>query len=210
MSAFSLTSSWTGLLGSTASYLSSYVFLLTTTMHNLGRDLILPSESSSGWTAQQTIWHNLLAIWLWRYLITAVEGLSIPGLISVRGWILHHLPSYYLWITAFFIGMLVTPKTAHGGVSPAEGRRAGRLRERKLTRRKPTRGTPTGLQGDSGRKAAAAVEAGVQAEAAVEARARALRRGVETRPRRRSSFALTSLRCDGGCHTPREAIHYKS
>lgn len=108
---------WTGLLGATGSYLSSYIFLLVFTIHSLGRDYISPTESSSGFQAQQTIWHNLLAIWLWRYLVSAVEGLSVPGLISVRGWVMYHMPSYYLWVTAFFMGMLLTKKTASGGVS---------------------------------------------------------------------------------------------
>ena len=112
-----LTRRWTGLLGSTGSYMSVYVFLFISTTHHLGKDFVTPSASSSGFSAQMTIWHNLLAIWLWRCLLSAVEGLQIPGVISVQGWILYHLPSYYLWITGAFFLMLMTKKTASGGVS---------------------------------------------------------------------------------------------
>jgi hypothetical protein len=106
-----------GVLGATGSYLAVYSFLFLSTTHHLGKDFISPSASSSGFVAQMTIWHNLLGIWLWRYLVNAVESIQIPGLINVRGWILYHLPSYYLWMTVVFFVMMLTRKTASGGVS---------------------------------------------------------------------------------------------
>lgn len=66
-----------------------------------------------------TVWHNLLGIWLWRYLVNAVESIQIPGIISVRGWILYHFPSYYLWMTVVFFVMMLSKKTASHGVSRA-------------------------------------------------------------------------------------------
>jgi hypothetical protein len=72
--------SWVGFLGTSGSYFAVYIFLFISTSHHLGKDFISPSDSSSGFAAQMTIWHNLLAIWLWRYLISAVESLSIPGI----------------------------------------------------------------------------------------------------------------------------------
>ena len=115
-------SRWSGFLGSSGSYLAVYFFLFLQTTNHLGKDFISPTESSSGWTSQMTIWHNLLAIWLWRYLISAIETVQIPGIISVKGWILYHLPSYYLWTTALFFVMLLTKKTASGGVSLVSSR----------------------------------------------------------------------------------------
>jgi len=112
---------WVGVLGASGSYLAVYVFLFIATTHHLGKDFFSPSNSSSAFAAQMTIWHNLLAIWSWRYLISAVESLSIPGLISIRSWVTYHLPSYYLWVTAFFFLMLLTKKTASGGVSGVLG-----------------------------------------------------------------------------------------
>lgn len=130
---------WIGFLGSSGSYLAVYIFLFISTTHHLGKDFISPTESSSGFAAQMTIWHNLLAIWLWRYLISAVEGIAIPGLISVRGWITYHLPSYYLWITALFFSMLLTKKTASSGVSISID-----LEDGTLIIRKSIRGMPAG------------------------------------------------------------------
>ena len=64
-------------------------------------------------------WHNLLAIWLWRYIISALEGISIPGVVSVIELITYHLPSYFLWVTAFMFAMMVTEKKVDGDkVSP--------------------------------------------------------------------------------------------
>jgi len=59
-----------------------------------------------------TIWHNLLAMWLWRYLISGIEGISIPGVVSIIDLIIHYLPSYFLLTTAFLLAMLVTKKTS--------------------------------------------------------------------------------------------------
>ena len=57
------------------------------------------------------IWQNLLAIWLWRYFISAIEAIGIPGIVSVLGVILYYIPTYFLWVTGFMFLMLVTKKT---------------------------------------------------------------------------------------------------
>ncbi|KAK8853343.1 hypothetical protein IAR55_004047 [Kwoniella newhampshirensis] len=102
---------WVGYLGGTAAYVAVWFFLAFSTIDNLGRTFISKEESSTGFYAQMTIWHNLLAIWLWRFLISAIEGISVPGLISVIGLILHYIPSYFLWMTGFMFAMLMTKKT---------------------------------------------------------------------------------------------------
>lgn len=60
---------------------------------------------------QMIIWHNLLAIWIWRYFISALEAIGIPGVVSILGLILYYIPTYFLWVTGFFFLMLVTKKT---------------------------------------------------------------------------------------------------
>jgi uncharacterized membrane protein len=85
--------------------------LAGSTINTLGQDYI-PASNSPESVSQMTIWHNLLALWLWRYLVTVFEGLSFFGVVSVAGLIKYYLPSYYLWATAFFVAMLITPKTA--------------------------------------------------------------------------------------------------
>ncbi|WVQ94846.1 hypothetical protein IAU59_001929 [Kwoniella sp. CBS 9459] len=102
---------WIGYLGSIAAYLIVWAFLALSTINSLGRPFIKKDESSSGFYRQMKIWHNLLAIWLWRYLISAIEGISIPGLISVIGLIQYYLPSYFLWMTGLMFAMLITKKT---------------------------------------------------------------------------------------------------
>jgi hypothetical protein len=109
--------SWVGYLGATASYLSTWFFIALSTLSHLSRPLADKADKEA-YRAQQTVRHNLLALWLWRYLISAVESITVPGLISVMGLILHYLPSYFLWMTAFFLGMMVTKKTREGNVSP--------------------------------------------------------------------------------------------
>ncbi|WWD19771.1 hypothetical protein CI109_104235 [Kwoniella shandongensis] len=73
--------------------------------------LIPDSMGGENGQNMMTTWHNLLAIWLWRFLVSAIEGISIPGLISVIGLILHYIPSYFLWMTGFMFAMLMTKKT---------------------------------------------------------------------------------------------------
>ncbi|WRT70074.1 uncharacterized protein IL334_007068 [Kwoniella shivajii] len=104
---------WVGYLGSTAAYVAVWCYLALSTIDTLGRTFIKKDESSSGFFRQMKIWHNLLAIWLWRYLISAIEGISIPGLISVIGLIQYYLPTYFLWMTGFMFAMLMTKKTEH-------------------------------------------------------------------------------------------------
>lgn len=90
------------------------------TIKSISSSIVDKTADPSGYKAQQNIWHNLLAIWLWRYLFTAVEGISVPGLMSVIGLITFYLPSYFLWNTAFMFGMLVTKKVSEGKVSAVE------------------------------------------------------------------------------------------
>jgi hypothetical protein len=72
----------------------------------------MATRESSKYTPQMTVWHNTLAIWLWRYLIATIEGLSIPGMISALQLIVYHVPTYFLWGTGFLTLMLLTPQTA--------------------------------------------------------------------------------------------------
>jgi hypothetical protein len=96
---------------------------------------IIEKSDPTAFKEQGTIWHNLLAIWLWRYLFSAVEGISLPGIVSVLGLITHYLPSYFLWNTAFMFGMLVTKKVSASRVSLAmlnSLKRADEYRKRQL------------------------------------------------------------------------------
>ena len=104
--------SYVGALGGLGSYLTIWSFLSISTINTVGQTYISPKSSSSEYIAQMIIWHNLLAIWLWRFLISGIEHISIPGLVSGLDLILHYLPSYFLWMTVFLFGMLVTEKTA--------------------------------------------------------------------------------------------------
>jgi hypothetical protein len=56
------------------------------------------------------VWHNLLAIWLWRYFVSALEAIGIPGIVSILGLLLYYIPTYFLWMTGFFFLMLITKK----------------------------------------------------------------------------------------------------
>lgn len=59
-----------------------------------------------------TVWHNLMAIWLWRLLISVIEGTNIPGIASAIDFILYYIPNFYLWVTVFIFAALVTKQTA--------------------------------------------------------------------------------------------------
>jgi hypothetical protein len=89
------------------------------TVHAIAEPVVDKAADPGAYKEQGTIWHNLLAIWLWRYLFTAVEAVSVPGLISVIGLITFYLPSYFLWNTAFMFGMLMTKKVSESRVSMA-------------------------------------------------------------------------------------------
>ncbi|WVW81461.1 hypothetical protein I302_103455 [Kwoniella bestiolae CBS 10118] len=101
---------WIGYLGSLACYLIVWAFLSLSTINTLGAPFISKEDSSSGFYRQMKIWHCTMAIWLWRYLVSAIEGISIPGIISMIGLIQHYLPSYFLWMTGFWFAMLMTKK----------------------------------------------------------------------------------------------------
>ncbi|XAO27431.1 hypothetical protein I312_106285 [Cryptococcus bacillisporus CA1280] len=59
-----------------------------------------------------TVWHNLMAIWLWKLLISAIEGTNIPGIASAIDLVLYYIPNFYLWVTVFIFAALVAKKTA--------------------------------------------------------------------------------------------------
>ncbi|CAD6589433.1 MAG: hypothetical protein TREMPRED_005354 [Tremellales sp. Tagirdzhanova-0007] len=103
---------YTSILGVLGSYLTIWAFLAISTINSLGRDFV-SSRAATEFASQMTIWHNLLAIWLWRYLISAIEGITVPGVVSMVGLITHYFPSYFLWVTVFLFAMLVTKKTAN-------------------------------------------------------------------------------------------------
>ncbi|WVQ64556.1 uncharacterized protein L199_002723 [Kwoniella botswanensis] len=102
---------WIGYLGSMACYILVWAFLSLSTINTLGQPFIIKEESSSGFYRQMKIWHCTMAIWLWRYLISAIESISIPGMISVIGLIQYYIPTYFLWMTGWWFAMLVTKKT---------------------------------------------------------------------------------------------------
>jgi hypothetical protein len=105
-----LTHSYTGYIGSSGSYLAVWGYLAFFTVDALGKNMA--TRESSKYTPQMTVWHNTLAIWLWRYLIATIEGLSIPGMISALQLIVYHVPTYFLWGTGLLTLMLLTPQTA--------------------------------------------------------------------------------------------------
>jgi hypothetical protein len=78
------------------------------TINALGADLA--ERTDPKYKPQMIIWHNLLAIWLWRYFVSAIEAIGIPGIVSVLGLLLYYIPTYFLWMTGFFFLMLVTKK----------------------------------------------------------------------------------------------------
>lgn len=113
------------------------------TIKSISSPIVDKTADPAGYKVQQNIWHNLLAIWLWRYLFTAVEGISVPGLMSVIGLITFYLPSYFLWNTAFMFGMLVTKKVSEGKVSANARWRCEREGSADQYRKRQ-RGTPSG------------------------------------------------------------------
>ena len=78
------------------------------TINALGADLA--ESKDPGYKPQMIVWHNLLAIWLWRYFVSAIEGIGIPGIVSILGLLLYYIPTYFLWMTGFFFLMLITKK----------------------------------------------------------------------------------------------------
>ncbi|ORY34942.1 hypothetical protein BCR39DRAFT_490578 [Naematelia encephala] len=102
---------WVGYLGSTGSFLTIWFFLAISTINTIGEYVPDQTTQLEYYRTQQTIWHNLLAIWMFRFLISTLESISIPGLVSLLDVVLHHLPSYFLWITIFLFAMLLTKKT---------------------------------------------------------------------------------------------------
>lgn len=101
--------SWVGAIGETGSFVATWTYLTFSTINALGADQF--SREDDGYKPQMIIWHNLLAIWLWRYFISAIEAIGIPGIVSVLGVILYYIPTYFLWVTGFIFLMLVTKKT---------------------------------------------------------------------------------------------------
>ncbi|OWZ67530.1 hypothetical protein AYX14_05672 [Cryptococcus neoformans] len=103
---------WTGYLGAKAAYFIIWAFLGVSTVNAFGQPLKSKEANSVKYYKQMTVWHNLMAIWLWRILISAIEGINIPGIASATGIILHYMPTFYLWAAVFMLSMLVTKKSA--------------------------------------------------------------------------------------------------
>jgi len=82
--------------------------LAFSTINALGADLADAKDAL--YKPQMIVWHNLLAIWLWRYFVSAIEGIGIPGIVSILGLLLYYIPTYFLWMTGFFFLMLITKK----------------------------------------------------------------------------------------------------
>lgn len=108
-----------GFVGATGSYVATWALLSLQTVSALGASVPRPSDDPKGYVEAMTTQHCLLAIWMWRYLLSTIESFTIPPFFSMIGFIMVYLPSYYLWVTAFFIGMLVTPKLQKSYVSVA-------------------------------------------------------------------------------------------
>jgi hypothetical protein len=43
-------------------------------------------------------------------VVSAIEGIGIPGIVSILGLLLYYIPTYFLWMTGFFFLMLITKK----------------------------------------------------------------------------------------------------
>ncbi|WVQ74369.1 hypothetical protein IAR50_003969 [Cryptococcus sp. DSM 104548] len=102
---------WLGLLREATAYLIIWGTMSLSTISATSQDQVSKAKDSSGYYSQMTVWHNLLAIWLWGLLISSVESFAIPGLVSAKDLILYHLPSYFLWVTVFMLAAMMTKKT---------------------------------------------------------------------------------------------------
>jgi len=81
-----------------------WCYLVYLTAEALGKKYVAKAASASGYEAQMVVWHNLLAIWVWRYLFSAIDG--------VRDIIEYYLPSYAVWVTLIMLAMIGTTMTA--------------------------------------------------------------------------------------------------
>ncbi|KIY35115.1 hypothetical protein I305_02682 [Cryptococcus gattii E566] len=104
---------WAGYLGGQAAYFIIWAFICLSTVNALGQPLKSKEVSSTQYYKQMTVWHNLMAIWLWRLLISAIEGTNIPGVASAIDLVSYYIPNFYLWVTVFIFAALVTKKTAN-------------------------------------------------------------------------------------------------
>ncbi|KIR34249.1 hypothetical protein I352_03486 [Cryptococcus deuterogattii MMRL2647] len=103
---------WAGYLGGQAAYFIIWAFVCLSTVNALGQPLKSKETSSTQYYKQMTVWHNLMAIWLWRLLISVIEGTNIPGIASAIDFVLYYIPNFYLWVTVFIFAALVTKQTA--------------------------------------------------------------------------------------------------
>ncbi|ODN73416.1 hypothetical protein L202_07941 [Cryptococcus amylolentus CBS 6039] len=108
---------WLGLLRETTAYLLIWGSILLSTVKVISQDQVQKQQDPAGYYNQMTVWHNLLAIWLWGFLISTIQSLAIPGLVSIKDLILYHLPSYFLWATLFILAMMLTKKTEKSHVA---------------------------------------------------------------------------------------------
>lgn len=106
-----------GVLGSSGSYMATWGILSFQTISALGKSLPKSADGPDKINDQLTTRHCLMAIWMWRHLLSTIESISFPPFFSVIGFILTYLLSYFLWVTAFVMAMLITPKAQKDCVS---------------------------------------------------------------------------------------------
>lgn len=102
--------SYIGYLGHLAAYVLTFALLMAQTLQVFGTpEIDVPPEAAlEGLHLQLVGCHSLIAMWGWRTLTSAIEELEIPPLFSLRGLIVHYVPTYYLWITLLFVAMVAT------------------------------------------------------------------------------------------------------
>ena len=112
---------WRGFLGATASSTIIFGFLAFATITNVGKLPVVtdPDDPRQEERRKRKFaqWYNLLAIWLWRFLFSLIEGLQIPGF-SMADFLARVFPLYWLLVTAFLWAMLSTDRTEKDKVSP--------------------------------------------------------------------------------------------
>ncbi|WOO86181.1 uncharacterized protein LOC62_07G009669 [Vanrija pseudolonga] len=99
-----------GYLGHIAAYVLTFALLMAQTLQVFGTpEAAVPPEAAlEGLHLQLVGCHSLIAMWGWRTITSAIEELEIPPFFSLRGLIVHYVPTYYLWITLLFVAMVAT------------------------------------------------------------------------------------------------------
>ncbi|KAL1405107.1 hypothetical protein Q8F55_008730 [Vanrija albida] len=103
-----------GYLGHLAAYVLTFLLLMAQTLQVYGTPIPVDEEGKptvEGVHAQLIGCHGLIAMWAIRVLVTAFEEFEVPGIFSLRGLVVHYIPTYYLWITLLFVAMVATTPT---------------------------------------------------------------------------------------------------